>query len=153
MKSYLNKVNVFISLFLLFMVGCSDSKGLHLKSNPTSPLKGEWVVVRQTISPLVIVPLCKPIQAGTTFHFSEDTLNVYLEGSRTPCDVFPYKVSDKIISIIKDDMIWLCGYELSQNTLNLVSGNFFRPIEAVKSGLESNQGPTQNQIEVILKKK
>lgn len=153
MKGYIRIVRIFILLFGLIPLGCFNHKGLPAESATEPLVAGDWVVAEQTISPLSIRPLCKPIQKGTAFRFTESTLEIYTGASPNPCGVYNFKITGNTISFIKEDMIWLCNYELSPDQLKLISDNFFAPVESEKSAPADRQSAIARRVVVLLKKK
>lgn len=135
----------------IISLSCSNSRSLNTENQNMSVLTGNWMIVAQNFSPLMIIPNCKPIQHGSTFQFTQDTLKVYSDASQKPCAVYTYKISGNSISIIHADMIWLCNFELSKDTLKITSNHFLTPYE-------TNTGkpvtiPPATEIAVALKKK
>ena len=140
-----------LRLFLLVCVlagwNCSNIKGLTKpEAATTSGLIGEWVITEQTLTPLLLVPRCQPLLTGTTFTFTPQSLEVYLEASETPCQVYAYKISQHTISFLLADMAWICTYEITPNNLKITSDQFFTPTEP-------NQSMATQKIVVMLKKK
>ncbi len=152
MKPYFIILGSLVILFALLSLKCSNSKSVTTGSAPVS-LTGEWVVVAQTSSPLVIAPLCKLIRHGTTFKFTQNTLELYIDASGKPCNVYLFKITANTISFIKEDMIWLCRYELKPNNLKIISNNFFTSDESHKSIPLNNQPATMPEIVVTLTKR
>ncbi|TDH26762.1 hypothetical protein EXU57_08065 [Segetibacter sp. 3557_3] len=110
---------------MLLLIGCSNYKNLTLRNINVPSLSGEWRVAAQLVLPLTIKPKCKPIEKGTTFKFIQDRFEVYLDTAWIPCDVFHFKSTKNTISFIKEDMVWLCFYELTGSILKLKSTDFF----------------------------
>jgi hypothetical protein len=153
MKGYFTTFRLFAIFFGVLSIGCSNARNLTTGSDSVSVLTGDWVVISQTVSPLVIIPFCKPIQKETTFKFTQDKLEVYLGSSDKPCDAYRFKITANTISFIKEDMIWLCTYELNSNILKLKSDNFFTPDESNKSVTVNSQPTTRQAVVVTLSKK
>jgi hypothetical protein len=142
--------------FWMLQMGSCNSKALTI-GNETMPytvpsIIGEWIVTETTKSPLSIVLLCKPIQKGTTFKFTQNTLEIYLDASGGPCDVYSYRISNNTISFIKKDMVFFCNYELNSRGLKIISDSFFTPIESDKSVRMNNSPTTAQEVAVLLKK-
>jgi hypothetical protein len=153
MTSCFRVVRLLILFFALLSFGCSNYRGVRSGSTTLPSLTGEWVVSEQTVSPLSIIPLCKPILRGTTFKFTQNNLVVYINASQKPCDTFHYKIAGNTISFIKEDMIWLGSYELNKNILKLKSNNFFTSVELDKPVQVNKQLTTAQEIVVTLIKK
>jgi hypothetical protein len=115
-------------------------------------VRGDWVLTEQTVSPLMMIPNCKPIQKGTLFRFTDTTLEVYAGLSSKACDEFAYKITENSITFIKADMLWLCTYTMDANLLNITSTHFFTPYET-DSSQKHKASPASNEIKVTLKKK
>lgn len=143
----------FASVALGCASGASHSEVTRTRSAPAPGLTGEWVVTKQNISPLLIGPLCKPIKQGTTFKFTEKTLEIYLSASTTPCSVYEFKVANNTISFIKSDMIWLCTYELASNSLKLISNSFFTYEVSATSTEVNKEANYPKEIKVVMNKK
>ena len=153
MNKSLHIFRFWIGFFGILFLSCGNSSIPPTGNNTVSLLTGRWVVVGQTISPIMIIPNCKPIQNGSTFHFKEDSLEVYVDASKKPCDVFTFKISGNTISLIKTDMIWLCTYELNQDSFKLSSDHFFTHYESDKSIPANSQPPTTQRVVLTFKKK
>ncbi len=153
MKRHREIRRLLVVFFGLLFLGCVNPKIPGATSNENSPLIGNWVIVEQTTTPLAIIPLCKPIRKGTTVKFTQTAFEVYVDTAGTPCNAYAYKTSNNQITFIKGDMLWLCTYELSPNSLTLISTNFFIPDDSEKLGVE-NKMPNDNQpVTITLKKK
>jgi hypothetical protein len=153
MKRCFRVVRLLILFFALLSFGCSNYRGVRTGSSTFPLLTGEWVVSEQTVSPLSIIPLCKPIFRGTTFKFTRNNLAIYINALQNPCDTFRYKIAGNTISFIKEDMIWLCSHELNKNILKLKSNNFFTSVESDKPLQVNKQLTTAQEIVVTLIKK
>lgn len=115
-------------------------------------LTGEWIITSQTASPLVMNLICKPILKGTTFTFKENTLKVYTDLSKKPCNIYSFKIMENTISFIKEDMIWFCTYKLKGEKLELKSYNFF--VQDTPNDLVPlTKQPSEQQVVVTLIKK
>ncbi len=147
----MKKLFIALSLLIAFLSIRAQNTALPMvESKDLTLLKGDWAVVSQTISPLGIAPRCKPIQKGTIFQFTEKELKVFIDTSGKPCDVYAFKIGANTMSIIKEDMIWLCTYELDIDLLKIKSNNFFTP-HASDMSLPVNKQPVSTQgIEVTL---
>ena len=120
----------------LLAITCCSSGSTPSQRIDAATLTGKWVVTAQTVPRLTIAPACKLVQRGTTFVFTADSLSIYLNDRSSPCDVYAYRSARGSISFIKEDMIWLCSYELKANNLQLKSNRFFTseiPGEQAKS--------------------
>ena len=133
-------------------LGCLNPKISGAGSVESSLLIGTWVIVEQTTTPLVIIPLCKPIRKGTAVKFTQTAFEVYLDASGIPCNTYAYKTSNNHISFIKADMLWLCTYELTPKTLKLISTNFFIADESENSGLEIKKSVINQEVIITLKR-
>ncbi len=142
-----------IIFFGLVSFECYHSGSQTTVSADVALLAGEWVVDSQTVSPVAIGQRCKPVQKGTTFKFVKNVLELYIDAAGKACDVYHYKIYHNTISFIKEDMIWLCTYELNQNQLKLKSNNFFTLDESNKSvPLNKQPATTQNVVVTLFKK-
>jgi hypothetical protein len=94
-------------------------------SYKTSPLAGEWIIDTQSVAPVSIAQRCKPIQKGSVFKFTENTLEIYTDPTASPCGIYRFKIKNNTISFIREDMLWLCTFELDAETLTLKSNSFF----------------------------
>ena len=146
-------------IFGLLFLGCVPPKTLgdasieRAASVEIPSLLGEWMIVEQTTTPLVIIPLCKSIQIGTTVKFTPATFAIYVDASGTPCNSYAYKTSSNHITFIKADMLYLCTYDLTANSLKLISTHFFIPDESVKHGVENKPGGIKQPVIITLKRK
>lgn len=146
-------------LFGLLFLGCLTPKAPGAASIERAPtiespsLIGEWVIVAQTATPLVIIPLCKAIRTGTTFKFTATIFAVYVDASGTPCNSYAYKTSNNHITFIKADMRFLCTYVLTKNSLTVTSTHFFIPDESAKSGVGNKSGGVLQPVSITLKRK
>ena len=77
---------------------------------------------------------------------------MYPDASGKPCNSYAYKSSNNHISFSKADMVWLCTYELTTNSLKITSANFFIPDESVNPDI-TNQFPGVKQPVVITLKR
>lgn len=136
----------------IISLSCTNSISSTKGSENISLLTGDWMITPPTFSPLMIIPNCKPIQHGSTFQFTQDTLKVYLDASQNPCDVYTFKISGNTISLIQADMIWLCTYEINNDTLRLISNHFLIPYEG-NTSKPVNSPPATEKIVVTFKKK
>ena len=159
MKSDRDIRRVLALLFGLLFLGCLPPKAPGAASIERAPtiespsLIGEWVIVAQTATPLVIIPLCKAIRTGTTVKFTPTTFTVYVDASGTPCNSYAYKTSNNHITFIKADMLYLCTYVLTNNSLTVNSTHFFIPDEAVKSGVGNKSGGILQPVSITFKRK
>lgn len=146
-------------LFGLLFLGCLSPKTPgaatieRAQIVDSSSLIGEWVIVEQTTTPLVIIPLCKSIRKGTTVKFTPTTFTIYVDASGTPCNSYAYKTSSNHITFIKADMRYLCTYEITANRLKLTSTHFFIPDESVKSGDGNKPTGIKQPIIITFKRK
>ncbi|WP_210487998.1 hypothetical protein [Rufibacter aurantiacus] len=151
MKRYKTVFYSLIGYYVLLALSCtaSDSSSITKVNEPkAASLMGTWVVIEQANTPLSILPLCKFIKQGAIFKFSQDTLEVYVSGSGNPCDVFPFRVSGNTISFFKNDMVWVCTYQLSSDSLKLISNNFITP-----DNPKEKSSDALSEIAVVLKRK
>lgn len=159
MKNHREIRRLWGGFFGLFFLCClnpkpPDAASLGNSSHVNrSPLIGTWVIVEQSTTPLMIIPSCKPIRTGTTVQFTQTTFEVYIGTSRTPCNAYAYKTSNTHVSFIKGDMLSLCSYELTPNTLKLASTNFFIPDESENLGVENKTAPVNQPVIITLKRK
>lgn len=149
----------FLQLAILFVgflsLTCAGSRSTKVTAATTSgadatPLEGKWTVTSQSRTSLAIIPSCKPIQPGTIFQFRDKILEVYVANSNTPCDQFGVRVLPTSISLVRDDMIWLCNYELKANTLTLTSTAFFTTDQNDTIPSPNNQATTSGEVAVTL---
>ena len=152
MKQHSGILQLLIIPFGLLFLGCLSPKKITAESRETPFLTGVWVIVGQTFTPLVIIPICKSIRKGTTVKFTQTTFEVYPDASGKPCNSYAYKSSNNHISFSKADMVWLCTYELTTNILKITSANFFIPDESANPGI-ANQFPGVKQPVVITLKR
>ena len=153
MKQHLLKHRILIITTALLSLGCANSKSQRTETADKSILTGEWIVSEQTISPLTVIPRCKSIRKGSIFKFTQDKLEVYTDALSKPCDVFLYKNTDKTINVIKEDMVYLCTYELNQTILKIKSNTFFTLDESDMSMSGNNRSATTHDVLVTLIKK
>ena len=151
----------FLQTALMFLgilsLACSNSRSIKVSAANTADtgatsLNGKWTVTSQSKTSLAIVPSCKPIQPGAIFQFTDNTLEVYLPNSKTPCDVFGLRTSPTAISLIRHDMVWLCNYGLTANTLTLKSTVFFTADQTDTIPSPNNQAAASQEVVVILTK-
>lgn len=126
---------VLFSVFLL-LAGCRqeryDASHAHASTSAKAAtgtvLVGTWRVDSLSLPSVGIPSFCKSIGAGATFEFtSTDSLRIYQQNSRKPCETYAYSMQHKRIHIVKSDMNMLVTYEiLNENTLKLTSQSFFR---------------------------
>jgi hypothetical protein len=148
----------FLQSLLLFtgilFLACSNSRNIKGNTSAgdtsTTAIAGRWVVSSQFKSALAVVPSCKPIQEGTVFTFTATTLEIYLADSKTPCDVFGIRVSPSAVSLIKDDMVWLCNYTVKGNTLTLTSNSLFTINQNETKPSPTNETATSGEVVVTL---
>lgn len=137
-----------------FSLACSNAKNRYM--NPAAgdttvhSLAGRWTVTSGSKSGLSITPACKSIGAGTVFKFTKETLEVYPADTPTPCDVFGVRSSPNSVSLIKDDMVWLCNYSITGNTLTLTSNSFFTINQNETKPSPANETPTSAEVVVTL---
>jgi hypothetical protein len=91
----------------------------------TSPMAGEWIIEKQSVSPVSIAQRCKLIQKGSVFKFTENTLEIYADPTASPCGIYRFMIKNNTISFIREDMLWLCMFEIDAETLTLKSNSFF----------------------------
>jgi len=112
--------------FTLLLIACSTNyRSVNTVSTSLPSLTGKWLVSNKTISAFAIIPRCTVVKPGATFNFTSDKLEIYLEKSPLPCDIFSFKVTNNTLSFIKEDMIYLCTYELDGKVLKIQSKSFF----------------------------
>lgn len=141
------------AVLLVIFLGCAPSSGQRISKEQQPSLAGEWVVTRQSVPQLAILPRCRSIQPGTTtFTFSRDTLKVYTEKASSPCDVFGFRRADSTITFIKADMHFLSTYALRADTLTIKSRYFFTPVET-DTAVSGNPSPARAQDVVLTLKK
>lgn len=153
MKYHLLEHRILITITAFLYLGCINSKSQRKETDDQSILKGEWIVSEQTMPRLAIIPRCKPIHKGSIFKFTQDKLEVYTDASGKPCDVFLYKITDKTINFIKEDMVYFCTYELDQPNLKIKSNTFFILDETYMSASEINQSTKPHDYVVTFIKK
>ena len=141
------------ALFSLLSLGCVNPKTPRAASVERSTLVGKWVVVEQTTTPLAIIPLCKPIRKGTTFTFTPTACEVSVDASGTPCYSYAYTASNHRISFKEADMLWLCTYELTPNSLTLISTTFFTPYRPEDAGASTRPFAANQTVTVTLTRK
>ncbi|WP_345070242.1 hypothetical protein [Hymenobacter fastidiosus] len=146
-------LRLLVVFFCLLFLGCLNPRIPGAASVESSPLIGEWVIVEQTTTPLMIIPLCRPIQKGTTVKFTQTTFEVYLNASGNTCDTYAYKASNNHLTFIKADMLFLCTYELMPNSLKLTSTNFFIPAESENPGIKKEIIATNQSVIITLKRR
>lgn len=124
-----------IAIFLMY-IGCkgeekpvsSYKKNASTEAANGVQIEGLWTIDSLSLSSVTVPSFCHQIGEGATFEFKDNnSLKVYPKGISEPCEAFSYTAQEDFLHLVKDDMIMLVEYKLS-NDRNLVlrSNSFFR---------------------------